>query len=116
MSQVLFYNVVTFKVAMLHVNLVLQYSGPLLSFLTKRVNNSTFIVISHQTCQQQCLYCHFSSNVSTTVPLLSLLTKRVNNSAFIVTSYQTCQQAKLYTSNILHSLIIKKHRLIENSQ
>src|SRR5699024_4956748 len=64
----------------------------LLTLLTKRVNNSTLIVFSHQTCQQQYPYCLFSSNVSTTVPLLSFLIKRVNNTTLIVFSHQTCQQ------------------------
>ena len=73
------HRLATFGGAMLHVGLVLQHSG-------------TLIVTSHQTCQQQYSYCHFSPNVSTTTLLLSLLAKRVNNSTLIVTSCQTCQQ------------------------
>ncbi len=96
--------------AMLHVDIVLQHSEALcctwdsscnirvllLSLLAKRVNNSTLIAFSSQTCQQRYSYCHFSPNVSTTILILSLLAKRVNNDTLIVTSHQTCQQRHSY--------------------
>ena len=41
----------TFEDIMLHVGYVLQFLGVLLPFLTKRVNNSSLIVTSCQTCQ-----------------------------------------------------------------
>ena len=100
----------TFGGALLHVDIVLQHSEALcctwdsscnirvllLSLLAKRVNNSTLIAFSSQTCQQRYSYCHFSPNVSTTILILSLLAKRVNNDTLIVTSHQTCQQRHSY--------------------
>src|SRR5699024_313050 len=101
--------------AMLHVDIVLQHSEALcctwdsscnirvllLSLLTKRVNNSTLIATSHQTCQQRHSYCHFLPNVST------IISQQHHNYALPYTSFTT-SPVFLLRYSILTNIYINK--------
>src|SRR5699024_3010414 len=77
----------------------------LLSLLSKRVNNSTLIVTSCQTCQQQYSYCHFLPNVSTTI------SQQHHNYALPYTSFTTSPDF-LPRYSILINIYIKKDLFI----